>query len=43
MTENKLDVHVGVGGTPESVVRAARLGLPLMLTIIGGQPTRFKP
>lgn len=43
MTENKLDVHVGVGGTPESVVRAARLGFPLMLAIIGGQPTRFKP
>lgn len=43
MTENKLDVHVGVGGTPESVVGAARLGFPLMLAIIGGQPTRFKP
>lgn len=43
MTENKLDVHIGVGGTPESVVRAARLGFPLMLAIIGGQPIRFKP
>lgn len=43
MTERKLDVHIGVGGTPESVVRAARYGYPLMLAIIGGQPTRFKP
>jgi probable LLM family oxidoreductase len=32
---------VGVGGTPESVVRAARYGLPLMLAIIGGSPRRF--
>jgi len=43
MTERKMDVHVGVGGTPESVIRAARYGYPLMLAIIGGQPTRFKP
>ena len=43
MTERKMDVHIGVGGTPESVVRAARYGYPLMLAIIGGQPTRFKP
>jgi probable LLM family oxidoreductase len=34
---------VGVGGTPESVVRAARYGLPLMLAIIGGNPRRFTP
>lgn len=34
---------VGVGGSPESVVRAARLGLPLMLAIIGGDPRRFAP
>ena len=32
---------VGVGGSPESVVRAARHGLPLMLAIIGGAPSRF--
>jgi alkanesulfonate monooxygenase SsuD/methylene tetrahydromethanopterin reductase-like flavin-dependent oxidoreductase (luciferase family) len=32
---------VGVGGSPESVVRAARYGLPLMLAIIGGNPRRF--
>jgi probable LLM family oxidoreductase len=34
---------VGVGGSPESVVRAARHGLPLMLAIIGGEPVRFRP
>jgi probable LLM family oxidoreductase len=36
-------VWVGVGGSPESVIRAARYGLPLMLAIIGGQPVRFAP
>lgn len=41
--EYKLDVAVGVGGSPDSVVRAARFGYPLMLAIIGGNPTRFKP
>jgi alkanesulfonate monooxygenase SsuD/methylene tetrahydromethanopterin reductase-like flavin-dependent oxidoreductase (luciferase family) len=34
---------VGVGGSPESVIRAARHGLPLMLAIIGGEPERFAP
>ena len=34
---------VGVGGSPESVVRAARYGLPLVLAIIGGDPERFAP
>jgi probable LLM family oxidoreductase len=34
---------VGVGGSPESVARAARYELPLMLAIIGGDPRRFKP
>ncbi len=34
---------VGVGGTPESVVRAAHYGFPLMLAIIGGDPLRFEP
>ncbi|MFZ2836342.1 MAG: LLM class flavin-dependent oxidoreductase [Candidatus Saccharimonadales bacterium] len=38
-----LDTHVGVGGSPESVVRAARYGFPLMLAIIGGAPDRFVP
>ena len=37
----RLRVWVGVGGTPESVVRAARHGLPLMLAIIGGSARRF--
>jgi len=34
---------VGVGGSPESVIRAARYGLPLMLAVISGNPSRFKP
>ncbi|HXD62940.1 MAG TPA: LLM class flavin-dependent oxidoreductase [Lacisediminihabitans sp.] len=34
---------VGVGGSPESVVRAAHYGFPLMLAIIGGDPLRFAP
>ncbi|GAA4249154.1 LLM class flavin-dependent oxidoreductase [Dactylosporangium darangshiense] len=38
-----LDTWVGVGGSPQSVVRAARYGLPLMLAIIGGAPERFAP
>lgn len=42
-TEGGLRAWVGVGGNPESVVRAARHGLPLMLAIIGGQPLRFAP
>jgi probable LLM family oxidoreductase len=38
-----LKTWVGVGGSPESVVRAARHDLPLMLAIIGGDPRRFRP
>jgi probable LLM family oxidoreductase len=38
-----LRTWVAVGGSPESVVRAARYGLPLMLAIIGGSPRRFTP
>ena len=38
-----LPIWVAVGGTPQSVVRAAALGLPLTLAIIGGQPERFAP
>ena len=34
---------MGVGGSPESVVRAARYGFPLALAIIGGAPSRFAP
>ncbi len=40
---NKLPVWIAVGGTPESVIRAAKLGLPLAIAIIGGQPFRFAP
>lgn len=39
----RLDVAVGVGGSPESVIRAARYGFPLVLAIIGGAPDRFAP
>jgi probable LLM family oxidoreductase len=38
-----LKTWIGVGGSPESVIRAARYGLPLMLAIIGGDPERFIP
>jgi probable LLM family oxidoreductase len=38
-----LRTWIGVGGSPQSVVRAAHYGLPLMLAIIGGDPLRFKP
>ncbi|WP_158818350.1 LLM class flavin-dependent oxidoreductase [Methylocapsa sp. S129] len=38
-----LKTWIGVGGSPESVIRAARYQLPLMLAIIGGDPLRFKP
>ena len=36
-----LNTWIGVGGSPESVVRAAKYGLPLVLAIIGGDPRRF--
>jgi probable LLM family oxidoreductase len=39
----RLDAWVGVGGSPQSVIRAARYGLPLMLAIIGGPAHRFRP
>ncbi|MFJ8989074.1 LLM class flavin-dependent oxidoreductase [Streptomyces sp. NPDC102279] len=38
-----LTTWVGVGGSPPSVVRTARYGLPLMLAVIGGSPARFAP
>jgi probable LLM family oxidoreductase len=38
-----LKTWIGVGGSPESVVRAAHYDLPLMLAIIGGEPKRFRP
>ena len=42
-TEHGLTAWVGVGGTPESVVRAGRHGLPLVVAVIGGSPERFRP
>jgi alkanesulfonate monooxygenase SsuD/methylene tetrahydromethanopterin reductase-like flavin-dependent oxidoreductase (luciferase family) len=41
--EGHIPIWVGVGGSRQSVVRAARFGLPLMLAIIGGKPERFAP
>ena len=41
--QDPLPVWVAVGGTPQSVVRAGALGLPLTVAIIGGQPERFVP
>jgi probable LLM family oxidoreductase len=41
--EGHIPTWVGVGGSPQSVLRAARYGLPLMLAIIGGNPERFAP
>jgi probable LLM family oxidoreductase len=41
--QHKLDVWIAVGGTPESVVRAAKFGLPVIFAIIGGNPMSFKP
>jgi probable LLM family oxidoreductase len=41
--QDRLPIWVAVGGTPQSVVRAGVLGLPLALAIIGGEPERFAP
>src|ERR1700687_3444884 len=43
LPEGHLPTWVGVGGSPQSVMRAARYGLPLMLAVIGGPPIRFAP
>lgn len=40
---NHLKIWIAVGGTPESALRAAKLGLPVMFAIIGGNPAQFKP
>ena len=40
--QKRLPIWLGVGGTPQSFVRAGTLGLPLMVAIIGGQPHRFR-
>jgi len=41
--QKQLPVWLGVGGTPESFVRAGALGLPLMVAVIGGETHRFRP
>ena len=41
--QKPLPIWIGVGGTPESFVRAGLLGLPLMVAIIGGETSRFRP
>jgi probable LLM family oxidoreductase len=41
--QDPLPVWLGVGGTPASFVRAGKLGMPLMVAIIGGEPHRFRP
>lgn len=41
--QQKLPIWLGVGGTPNSFIRAGMLGLPLMVAIIGGEPHRFRP
>ncbi len=40
---NRLKIWVAVGGTPESVLRAAKAGLPVIFAIIGGNPVQFQP
>ena len=41
--QEKLPIWVGVGGTPESFIRAGALGLPLMVAVIGGETHNFRP
>jgi len=41
--QEKLPIWIGVGGTPQSFVRAGTLGLPLMVAVIGGETHRFRP
>jgi len=41
--QNPIKVSIAIGGTYQSVVRAAKLGLPVVFAIIGGDPLRFKP
>ncbi|AJH14862.1 LLM class flavin-dependent oxidoreductase [Myroides profundi] len=42
-SEQPMDIWIAAGGTPESVLRAAKLGLPLVFAIIGGMPEQYKP
>lgn len=41
--QNEIPIWIGVGGTPESAIRAGRLGTGMALAILGGDPIRFKP
>ncbi|MEO8403808.1 MAG: LLM class flavin-dependent oxidoreductase, partial [Chitinophagaceae bacterium] len=41
LLQKKLPIWIAIGGTPESIVRAATMGLPMALAIIGGMPDRF--
>jgi probable LLM family oxidoreductase len=41
--QDKLPIWIAIGGTPESIARAAMLGIPMALAIIGGTPDRFAP
>ena len=41
--QDRIPIWIAVGGTPGSVIRAASMGLPLALAIIGGTPERFAP
>ncbi|HQF42537.1 MAG TPA: LLM class flavin-dependent oxidoreductase [Ignavibacteriaceae bacterium] len=41
--EREIPISIAVGGTPASVLRAAKLGLPIVFAIIGGNPEQFKP
>lgn len=41
--QNPIPIWLGVGGTPQSFIRAGALGLPLMVAIIGGETHRFRP
>ena len=41
--QSPLPIWIGVGGTPQSFIRAGKLGLPLMIAVIGGETHRFKP
>jgi probable LLM family oxidoreductase len=43
LSDKGLDVRIGVGGSPESVVRAVSYDMPMILAIIGGDPRRFLP
>ncbi|UDM32152.1 LLM class flavin-dependent oxidoreductase [Lentilactobacillus laojiaonis] len=42
-TEKELETYIGIGGSPESIIRAAKFGYKVIIAIIGGQAERFKP